>query len=94
MRKILLDEYCSWLFPILEYIEKNYKVDNDDPYRSRLFGFLSERLIYVWIIRNINKKRILEMRVIKTDESSLWLVGQDIKNKIRDYVFHLRHIGR
>ena len=94
MRKWLMDEYCSWLFPILECIEKNYKVDNEDPYRSRLFGFLSERLIYVWIKRNINEKKILELRVIKTDESNLWLVGQDIKNKIRDYVFHLRHIGR
>ena len=94
MRKKLMDDYCSWLFPILEYIEKNYKVDNKDPYRSRLFGFLSERLIYVWIKGNINEKKILELRVVKTDESNLWLVGQEIKNKIRDYVFHLHQIGR
>ena len=94
MRKTLLDTYCKWLFPILEYIENDYTIDEDDPYRSRLLGFLSERLIYVWIIKNIQKSRIKEIRVVKTDESGLWLFGQDIKNIIRNYVYHLRHIGR
>ena len=90
MRKEILDQYCDWLFRILEFIEKDYFIDNNDPYRSRLFGFLSERLIYVWITYNINKNKIKEIRVVKTDEKTLWSVGQDIKNNIRNVVFHLK----
>lgn len=90
MKKEILDSYCEWLFKILEYIENDYFVDNDDPYRSRLFGFLSERLIYVWITKNIDKKKIKEVRVIKTDESEMWSIGQDIKNRLRNVLFKLK----
>ena len=90
MRKKILDQYCNWLFKILDFIENEYEIDNSDPYRSRLFGFLSERLIYVWLIKNIDKLRIKEVRVVKTDEKQLWLIGQEIKNHIRNIVYHLK----
>lgn len=90
MKKEILDRYSEWLFDLLKYIERDYPVDNTDPYRSRLFGFLSERLIFVWLTRNIPSKRIKEVRVVKTDESPVWMVGQDIKNYIRNIAFHLR----
>lgn len=89
MNKKLLNEYCKWLFDILFFIEQEYPADMSDPYRSRLFGFLSERLIYVWIKKNIPNDKIKEVRVIKTDENAHWLVGQDIKNQIRNMYFKL-----
>ncbi len=91
-KKPILDQYCEWLFKLLEFIEGEYQVDNEDPYRSRLFGFLSERLIYVWISKNIASNKIKEFRVIKTDETALWQVGQDIKNELRNWVFRIKEI--
>lgn len=89
MKKSMLDQYCQWLFDILTFIENEYPVDDSDKYRSRLFGFLSERLIYVWLLNNIRPQKIKEIRVVKTDESEIWLVGQEIKNKIRNIYFRI-----
>lgn len=86
----MLDKYCEWLFKILTFIENDYHVDNSDSYRSRLFGFLSERLIYVWIIKNIDKTKIKEVRVVKTDEGRAWLVAQDIKNRMRRVAYCIK----
>ena len=90
MKKNMLDKYCEWLFKILTFIENDYHVDNSDSYRSRLFGFLSERLIYVWIIKNIDKTKIKEVRVVKTDEGRAWLVAQDIKNRMRRVAYCIK----
>ena len=92
MKKEIFDKYCQWLFNILFFIEKDYYVDNNDPYRSRLFGFLSERLIYVWLKNNVKSNRIKEVRVIKTDESFLWSVKENCKNMLRNLVFSIRNI--
>lgn len=90
-KKEILNQYCEWLFDILFRIESEYPVDNNDPYRSRLFGFLSERLIYVWIKKNIPVERIKEVRVVNTDKSAFWNFEQDCKNKIRDMVFNFKY---
>ena len=80
MKKKYFDSYCEWLFPILFYIEKDYDISKEDAYRSRLFGFLSERLLTVWIKRNIASDKVKEIRVIKTDESAFRNKLHEIKN--------------
>lgn len=52
MRKNLFDQYCTWLFPILEDLEKYYDLENMDPFQARLIGRVAERLLDVWISRN------------------------------------------
>lgn len=42
-------EYCSWLFPILEELEKNVDYKSYDVYQQRLFGRVSELLLNVWM---------------------------------------------
>ena len=54
MRKSFLDAYCEWLFPILEYCEKEIG-KKDDVYQNRYAGFLAERLMSVYFIHNIDK---------------------------------------
>jgi hypothetical protein len=49
MRKELYDEYCSWLFAIFFEMEKTIDVSSYDDYHRRVFGFLSEELLYVFI---------------------------------------------
>ena len=47
-KKTLYDEYCSWLFPIFFEMEKRIDVESYDDYHKRVFGFISEFLLYVW----------------------------------------------
>ncbi|MCF0125056.1 MAG: DUF4422 domain-containing protein [Clostridia bacterium] len=55
MKKELLNDYCTWLFDILFHVEKNLNLDGYNVYESRIFGFLSERLLDVWIDTNCIK---------------------------------------
>jgi hypothetical protein len=49
MNKLLLDEYCTWLFRILFACQKIFDLSEYDDYQSRLFGFFSERLLNVFV---------------------------------------------
>lgn len=44
MRKEVLNELCTWLFPILDAVVE-FAGTMDEPYQNRYPGFLSERLI-------------------------------------------------
>jgi hypothetical protein len=50
-RKHLLDRYCSWLFPILFDAYKEIDMSGRNSYQQRAFGFLSERLFNVWLVK-------------------------------------------
>ena len=54
-KKELFDDYCQWLFPIFIWMADKIDVSSYDMYHKRLFGFLSEVLLYVWVkARNLN----------------------------------------
>lgn len=83
MKRIYFDAYCNWIFDILEYVEVHHDMEKEtDNYRKRLFGFLSERLIYVWVRHNISSKKIYEAKVINTDEKEADQKRHDIRNII------------
>lgn len=52
MKKNLMDEYCSWMFPILIELEKRVNVKSLSPFDARLFGRISEFLLDIWIETN------------------------------------------
>ncbi|KAI4450949.1 hypothetical protein C823_005486 [Eubacterium plexicaudatum ASF492] len=47
--KNLFDSYAQWLFSIFFEMEKQIDVSSYDLYHQRVFGFLSEQLLKVWI---------------------------------------------
>ena len=52
-KKEILDQYCEWLFNIMTEVEKIIiGSEIKDSYQSRIYGFISERLIQVWIEHN------------------------------------------
>ena len=49
MKKNKFDEYCEWLFDVLFELEKRLDISEYNTNDSRVFGFVSERLLDVWI---------------------------------------------
>ena len=49
------DAYCSWLFPILFDLEACTDLSGKNEYDARLFGFVAERLLDVWLEANGKK---------------------------------------
>lgn len=52
MRRDIFDKWCSWLFPILEEIEKRIDFTDMTPFEERVLGRLSERLLDPWLDAN------------------------------------------
>ncbi|PTT01812.1 glycosyl transferase, partial [Flavobacterium sp. HMWF030] len=49
--KKIWDEYHSWLFDVLFKLQKNITVPEDD-YQKRIFGFISERLLNLYVLHH------------------------------------------
>jgi len=47
-----LDAYCTWLFDVLAELENRLDTSDYDAYNARVYGFVAERLLDVWIITN------------------------------------------
>ena len=52
MKRPLLNRYCVWLFDILFELEKRLDISSYSPNDRRVFGFVGERLLDVWIRAN------------------------------------------
>lgn len=67
-KKNVFDAYCEWLFGILEEVEKRTDVSYYDTYQKRLYGFLAERLLRVWLINS--KLNVRELQIYLCEEHS------------------------
>lgn len=63
--KELFDSYCEWLFDILFKLEKEIDLTGYDVQQARIYGFMSERLLAVWLLKNNYK--IYEAPVVQLD---------------------------
>ncbi len=52
MKRELADAYCDWLFDILFELEKRLDISTYSVQDQRVFGYVSERLLDVWLIKN------------------------------------------
>ena len=80
MKKELLDRYCAWLFDILFELEQRLDISAYNKNDSRVFGFVSERLLDVWIDANGIKYKNVPYVFL---EDQNWLVkgGRFLKRK-------------
>ena len=65
MRKADFDAYCIWLFGILFEAEKRLDISGYSAKDQRVFGYLGERLLDVWVRRN--QKTFVEVPVINME---------------------------
>ena len=69
MKRPLLDDYCTWLFGVLSELERRLDISSYSDYDRRVFGFVAERLLDVYIVaRGVN---FVEMPVLHL-ESQHW----------------------
>jgi len=74
LRSELFNRYCEWLFSILFEVEKRIPYKEYGPYQGRVFGFLAERLLNVWVEKNITQDKIKYLPVVN-------LEGENVVNK-------------
>lgn len=81
-RKALFDEYCSFLFPIFERLHGQIDLDSYDDYHRRLYGFISEFILYVWC----------EYRGLKVKEYKVGIIGEKKETKeTKEALYRLIH---
>lgn len=52
MRRDYFDEYCNWLFDVLQELEKRTDITDYDAVEARIYGYISELLLDVWLETN------------------------------------------
>lgn len=82
MRKDYFNNYCEWLFDILFELEKRLDISSYSKNDARVFGFVSERLLDVWLKTNDIKFKDCPYVFI---ERQNWLIkgGNFMKRKIK-----------
>jgi len=80
------DRYCSWLFPLLSEVEERIDISNYPAYQQRIFGFMGERLLNLYIRAEKIKK--MEVPVIifsdDIDTDNMPLLKLIMRNFLRD----------
>ena len=68
MSKEYVNEYCEWLFKILDCMYEQIDISDYTAFEARLFGRVSELLFNVWLeYKNIQPKEVPFMYMAKVD---------------------------
>lgn len=70
MKRDILDRYCTWLFDILFRLEAELDISQYSPKDRRVFGYVSERLLDVWL--EANQISYQELPVVNLEQQN-WL---------------------
>lgn len=81
-RKEVFDNYCKWLFDILFEVEKRTDITKYTEYQKRLYGFLAERLMNVWMEKNKDDLKIKHLSTFNTTTENRAIVLEKVKKKI------------
>lgn len=65
MKRELHSEYSKWLFDILFELEKRIDISSYDVQEKRVFGYLSERLINVWLKKKLADEKELKVNYLR-----------------------------
>ena len=79
-RRDIFTEYCGWLFPLLDEVEKQIPFDRYGVQERRVMGYLAERLLNVWMLHYLeanpdSKVRELDRVFIQDPSPKVWDPG-------------------
>ena len=82
------DKYCSWLFGILEEVERRIDISNYSPAQRRVFGYMAERLFNVYVAAE-HKKIIHKPLMFIMDEKQGSKLNYILKSTLNNISFFL-----
>lgn len=91
MKQNALQDYCDWLFPILFELERRIDISDYDEYNKRVFGFIGERLLDVWLMNRdytYAERKVLEIEKtnwIKKGSRFVWRKMKGIYRKRKEH---------
>ena len=67
MSKIVFNDWCSFIFPVLFRLEKAINIIGRDNYQKRAICFLEERIFghWVWLKKNNDKLKVFELPIVE-----------------------------
>ncbi|HJA72729.1 MAG TPA: DUF4422 domain-containing protein [Candidatus Limosilactobacillus faecipullorum] len=82
MKKEPLKSYCEFMYGVLAEVEKRIDISSYSEYEQRVYGFLSELLLDVWLEVN-PQYRVKEVKYVFMEKTN-WLIkgGNFLKRKI------------
>ncbi|WP_421017317.1 DUF4422 domain-containing protein [Furfurilactobacillus cerevisiae] len=87
MKRNLLNDYCTWLFDVLQKVENCTDVSDYDSYERRVYGFVSELLLDVWI--DTNQYKYTEVNCVFMEKQNWLKKGQSfLLRKLRGNQFN------
>ena len=84
-KKDLFDNYCSWLFNILDTIYERVSIKDKNDYQKRYIGFMAERLFTLYIL--YNQFDVYEANVLFEEKK---ITTDNIKNNINNIIFKIK----
>lgn len=80
------DNLCSRLFPLLEYVEKRIDICNYTPFQQRIYGFMAERLLNMFVYADNRKVKHLPILKIseEPEENDVNILRYILRTKLRD----------
>lgn len=73
MKKDVFDKYSEWLFDILFQLENDIDISNYSQNEARVFGYISERLLDVWL--EVNSIKYTELPVMFMENQNWFKKG-------------------
>ena len=86
-KKEILNNYCQWLFDVLEKTENTIN-SRQIAYSPRLYGFMAERLMNVWLeYKGLKCKRL---PIVNTEQSLLMRLEKIAVTYVSEVLFRVR----
>lgn len=65
LKRELFESYSKWLFDVLAEVEKRIDISSYDIQERRVFGYLSERLLNVWLSKLFSDRKDLKINFLR-----------------------------
>ena len=86
------DAYCNWLFPLLHEVEKRIDISNYPTDQKRIYGYMGERLLNIYI--KARQLKVKQMPILKISDDAeiddISTMKYIIRTLLRNVVFKLQ----